>query len=431
MTKNLNRGLLVAVMCVAASAATGADYDEALDGDLSNSKTAPTPVSVAEGANTISGTTVAANDPTGDPDFFTVTVPEGTELSALTLDSFSGDDIAFAGVVSGSDFDVNLSSATALLGWTHFSGANVGSDILPQMGTGGGAIGFTPPLPAGDYSFLIQETGTTVVSYSVTLQLSAVSSGGGAAIFSSVLPSSRSVQVGTTATFFATIVNGGSTDATDCSIAPSTGVDADFFYQETDPASNALVGSRDTPVDIAAGAFQTFLFAYSPNSAFGPSDLALSFDCADTDPAPVTTGLNTVLLSGTSTATPDVVALAATISGDGIVTANPSSVFSVASVNVGADGIIEVSADTGSVSLPVDIALCETDPGTGACINPTSPSTNPVSTTILSGDTPTFGVFVTATGDIAFDPGVNRIFVRFADGGGVTRGSTSVAVRTP
>jgi hypothetical protein len=53
-----------------------------------------------------------------------------------------------------------------------------------------------------------------------------------------------------------------------------------------------------------------------------------------------------------------------------------------------------------------------------------------VTTTILSNETPTFGVFAAATGDVLFVPETNRIFLRFKDGGGVTRGSTSVAVRT-
>ncbi len=253
----------------------------------------------------------------------------------------------------------------------------------------------------------------------------------GPAVFSSVLPSSRSVTTTGSATFFATIVNSGTTDANACSIAPSTSVDASFFYQETDPATNALVGTRDTPVDIPAGNFQTFLFAFEPNSEFAPTELELLFDCANTDPAPVTTGLNTILLASSTVAVPDVVALAATTSGNGIVTAAPSGVFSVASVNVGATGDVEVSADTGTASLSIGILLCETDPTSGACINPVAPSAAPVLTTIDAGETPTFGIFVSSTSSVPFDPGANRVFVRFKDGGGATRGSTSVAVTAP
>ncbi len=32
-----------------------------------------------------------------------------------------------------------------------------------------------------------------------------------------------------------------------------------------------------------------------------------------------------------------------------------------------------------------------------------------------SNETPTFGVFVAGTGHVAFEPAVNRIFVRFTD----------------
>jgi hypothetical protein len=53
-----------------------------------------------------------------------------------------------------------------------------------------------------------------------------------------------------------------------------------------------------------------------------------------------------------------------------------------------------------------------------------------VTTTINANATPTFGIFVQATGNVPFDPAGNRIFVRFKDGGNVTRGSTSVAART-
>jgi hypothetical protein len=53
-----------------------------------------------------------------------------------------------------------------------------------------------------------------------------------------------------------------------------------------------------------------------------------------------------------------------------------------------------------------------------------------VTTTIAAGATPTFSVFLDAVGAVPFDPANSRVFVRFKDAGGVTRGSTSVAVRT-
>jgi len=122
--------------------------------------------------------------------------------------------------------------------------------------------------------------------------------------------------------------------------------------------------------------------------------------------------------------------LAATTTNDGIVNVpgtTGTGAFAVATVNVGASGNITASADTGSATLPVNISLCQTDPATGQCISAIGPS---VTTTINANATPTFGIFVQATGNVPFDPAGNRIFVRFKDGGNVTRGSTSVAART-
>jgi hypothetical protein len=75
----------------------------------------------------------------------------------------------------------------------------------------------------------------------------------------------------------------------------------------------------------------------------------------------------------------------------------------------------------------VNVSLCQTDPASGQCISPVGPS---VTTTINANATPTFGIFVGGNGNVPFNPATNRIFVRFKDGGNVTRGSTSVAVRT-
>jgi hypothetical protein len=156
----------------------------------------------------------------------------------------------------------------------------------------------------------------------------------------------------------------------------------------------------------------------------------MSFDCTNTLPAPTITGLNTLLLSASVTPVPDIVALAATTNNDGIVNilgTGGTGAFAVATVNVGTSGSITISGDTGSASLPVDISLCQTDPANGQCISAIGPS---VTTQINAGATPTFGIFVQGNGAVPFDPAANRIFVRFRDAGGVTRGSTSVAVRT-
>jgi hypothetical protein len=60
------------------------------------------------------------------------------------------------------------------------------------------------------------------------------------------------------------------------------------------------------------------------------------------------------------------------------------------------------------------------------------PSAGPSVTIPMNGGaTATFSVFVVAAGAVPFDPAANRISVRFTDAAGVTRGSTSAAVRTP
>src|SRR5581483_9272940 len=103
------------------------------------------------------------------------------------------------------------------------------------------------------------------------------------------------------------------------------------------------------------------------------------------------------------------------------------SAFAVATANVGVAGSITVSADTAGASLPLTLSLCQTNPASGQC---TSAIGNSVTATIAANGTPTFAIIAQASGAIAFDPANSRIFVRFKDDSGVTRGATSVAVRT-
>jgi hypothetical protein len=253
---------------------------------------------------------------------------------------------------------------------------------------------------------------------------------GSTSVVAAVLPSSRSVQVGVAATAFATVINIGQAIAVGCSIAPVTSVPASFIYQTTDPATNQVNGFPNTAANIAAGAAQSFVLATTPTAPFAPTDVQFSFVCSNTDPAPINVGLNTLLLSASDIPVPDIVALAATTTNDGILNipgTNGTGAFAVATVNVGATGTITASADTGSGALPVNISLCQTDPATGQCISALGPI---VTTMINANATPTFAIFVQGNGNVPFDPAANRIFVRFKDGGGLTRGSTSVAMRT-
>ena len=251
-----------------------------------------------------------------------------------------------------------------------------------------------------------------------------------ATVVAAVLPSSRSVQVGNTATAFATITNASEVAANDCGISPITSVTANFTYQTTDPVTNALTGTPDTPANIAPGQSQSFVFAFTPTTAFPSTEIQLSFDCSNSDPAPIITGVNTLLLSASDTAIPDIVALVATLSNDGIVNipgATGTGVLAVATVNVGIGGQITATADTGGVSLPLSLSICETDPITSTCL---SEPGDAVISTIAESTTSSFAVFVAGTGNVPFDPANNRIFVRFRDSDDIIRGSTSVAVRT-
>ena len=326
----------------------------------------------------------------------------------------------------------NLGSLKNNGGPTQTHALLAGSPAIDAGNTGGCRDEFGVPLTTDQRGFNRPSLGCDIGAFELRQSTGVVAA---------VLPSSRSVQVNTPAAAFATVINTGQAIATGCSIAPFTSLPASFVYQTTDPATNQLTGFPNTPANIAPGAAQSFVFAIVPTSYITPIDVQFSFDCTDTDPAPISVGLNTLLLSASNEPVPDIVALAVTLSNDGIVNIpgpNGAAAFAVATVNVGAIGNvgnITVSADAGNVTLPVTISLCETNPATGQCISTIGPT---VTTQInlvcglggCSNATPSFGIFVQATGNVPFDPAANRIFVRFKDGGAVTRGSTSVAVRT-
>jgi subtilase family serine protease len=253
-----------------------------------------------------------------------------------------------------------------------------------------------------------------------------------AALVAAVLPGSRSVQVGTTATVFAVMLNSGSATLTNCQVGLSGSAPAglSLAYQQTN-AGNQLIGSPNTPATIAGNGAQNFLLSFRSSSAFDVTSMPLVFSCTGSQPAPSTPGVNTVDLLFSSTPIPDIIALAATASGNGIVTVpfstGGSAAFAVDSIDVGTAGSLTVEADTGSASLPLAVFVCPTNPSTGACLAPPAAS---FQQSYQPNGSQTYSLFLTASGPISFSPATARIFLRFLDSGGASHGSTSVAVET-
>jgi len=248
-------------------------------------------------------------------------------------------------------------------------------------------------------------------------------------LVAAVLPASRSVVVGATATAFATIINAGATAVSGCSIALPSGIAATLAYQTTNPATNVVTGSPNTPVSIAASGSQTFVFGITAGAAFGQTDIQIVFNCTTGGSVAPISGVNTFLLTSSTTATPDIVALAATVSNDGIVR-TPGTVgsgaFAIATVNVGSAGSVTASVDTGSATLPLQFSICETN-SSAACLQTPGAS---VATSYTANQTKTFSVFVTANGEaLALDPARSRAFVRFRTAANSV-GATSVAAQT-
>ncbi|HEY2840112.1 MAG TPA: PEP-CTERM sorting domain-containing protein [Pirellulales bacterium] len=172
-------GLVLSAACLPAATL----WNESSSGDLSDNQAAPNAFVLSLGANSIIGTVGGANT----KDFIALTVPAGDKLTSITLAAYSSTDAqGFTGVQAGSNFVGNPETASPYLGYTHFGiGATngalpptnlIGTDILPLMGDltlAAGSTGFTPPLGAGTYTFLIQQLGANT-SYQFDYNVTAV-----------------------------------------------------------------------------------------------------------------------------------------------------------------------------------------------------------------------------------------------------------------
>ena len=257
---------------------------------------------------------------------------------------------------------------------------------------------------------------------------------GSPVLATAVLPVSRSVELPNPATFFASMINAGPTALNNCQLVqPRTLLDATVTYQTTDPATNEPTGSPDTPVTIPGnGGTQSFLIAFQSTTAFDAPQINLQFGCPNGNmlaAAPILPGVNTIELDMETVPIADIIALAATQTNNSIVEVpqGGAGAFAIATTNLGITAPITVSIDTGAASLPVTATICQTDPDTAQCL--AAPTSGLSLASFAAGSTPTFSVFLQASGPIAFNPAAARIFVRFMQPG-AGEGVTSVAIET-
>ncbi len=257
-------------------------------------------------------------------------------------------------------------------------------------------------------------------------------------IAAAVLPSSRSVPTGNivqpaAATVFATIVNPGNEWAYACGVYTDRPVDGQLDFFTTNPATNAVSGGRNVSFNSPPGGQQTVLLSFTPNYRSVAESFELNFRylCRNANRARQVEGVNSVLLSFGPQASPDLVAIAVTPSSDGVLRIadeNAAAAFATAVSNVGAAGTLTLRPVGSGPASGLRLRICETDPGSGACLAPASET---VTRAFAENEAASFAVFARGQGSqINFAPATSRIRLVAEDAGGVIRGSTSVAVRT-
>ena len=176
----LRRSILAAlVFALFASISTSANAQVVFDdvnGNASSDGAAPTSVAFSLGSNIINGTVTS---PGNVRNFYTFTIGAGQELSAIDLDAISVVDAAGA-VSSDPGFYALIDGTTgtnpvdgfANLGGDLYGPSSLGVDLLAGISDGGesSGSGFSS-IGAGDYTFVIQQTGDEVSSFSLDFQV--------------------------------------------------------------------------------------------------------------------------------------------------------------------------------------------------------------------------------------------------------------------
>jgi hypothetical protein len=184
------KSLFSAAVCalLAAAPAKATIYSEAGSGDLSNDPAAPTALTLTPGSNSVIGTVNGFDNGDGQ-DWVSFTIPTGFVMISYVNSTYvSTDDQGFTGFQFGSSFSGDPFVAISYAGYAHFgTGATnpdgtppvstVGVDLLPLMANPAfapGTTGFTPPLAAGTYTFLIQQGDPVTTGYQFNMTVRSV-----------------------------------------------------------------------------------------------------------------------------------------------------------------------------------------------------------------------------------------------------------------
>jgi PEP-CTERM motif len=168
--KPMVAGALCLALCGHAQAVTA--WNESVNGDLSSDGLSPTALSVVLGTNSVIGRT--GDDGLGlDRDYFSFTVPNGAVLSKLMINP--GTQVAggasFFAVQAGPQVtvDPNAGSAAGLLGYSHYTASDVGTNFLPKIIFSAGNT-----LPSGRYAFWVQDNSGGIATYNFDFVITAV-----------------------------------------------------------------------------------------------------------------------------------------------------------------------------------------------------------------------------------------------------------------
>jgi hypothetical protein len=320
----------------------------------------------------------------------------------------------------GGEFLVNTTTFNSQL-YSSVSGlADGGFAVAWRDNSGAGGFGVDLPLD-GDFS-------------ASGIRADLFHTPGPTTLFSSVLPGARSGFIGgSPITVFASVINAGSSLAENCVISIPEASPISLSFQATD-AKNQSIGSVNQSFGIPPGGISSFILSFSPNETNTGEAFFPDFVCDGSNVSPIP-GVNTVFLSISDIAVPDILSISATINANGIVSIplGSAGIMTASAINIGVgdtagtqDSMISVSVDDGGSNLPLLLQLCETDV-TGTCIS--SLGIEAVTTTI-GADPSFFAVFVfdQASGGIPLDPANSRVFLRFTDQNGIVRSVTSSAV---